>query len=93
MGHVFDHMEELSALQETHSKLLESMGPSLKQIQATSASMIQAANSSFVASMNYGALFSTDENDGLNDSSDNDDFGLDESDSSLADDSDASEGQ
>ncbi len=43
MGHVFDHMEELSALQETHSKLLESMGPSLKQIQSTSASMIQAA--------------------------------------------------
>lgn len=92
-SHVFDHMEGLGALQATRSKLLESKGPSLIQIQATSASLIEAANSSFVAGMNYGALFGAVENDGLDDSNDNDDSGLDEPDSSLADGSDASEEQ
>ena len=91
MNHVFDLMEEPSALQETRSKLLESMEPSLKQIQAASASLIEMTNSSFVAGMNYGALFGAVENDGLDDPADNDDSGLDQPDSSLSDDSDASE--
>lgn len=93
MSHVFDHTEELNVLQGTRGKLLESMGPSLEQFQATSASLIEAASSSFVAGMNYGVLFGAVENGGLNDSNDNDDSGLDEPDSSLADDSDAIEGQ
>lgn len=92
MGHVIAQLDT-ETWREAQNKMLESIEPSLKQIQGASASMIEAANSSFIVGMNYGALFGSVEDGGLDDSDDDDGSGLNEPGSSLADDFGANEGQ